>query len=128
MRSSFVVLLQLAVMIHRAEPTIRIDENEPGLASLVELNRLARNYSILDSFQLDRPAQKQHHFYSIGSMRFKFSDDLLDLLERLNSTLVELKLVNFTSDNNHLPPLFRTNLPLFRSSNLSRYLEFNSNK
>lgn len=125
MRSSFVVLLQLALMIHRAELTIRLENDEkepgPGLASLVELNRLARNSSILDSFQLDRPAQKQHHFYSIGSVRFKFNNDLLDLLERLNSSLVELKLVNFTSDNANMMPLFRTNLPLFRSSNLSRY-------
>lgn len=99
-----------------------------GLDPLYIDRLINNNDSIFDSFELKQTSQKAHHgnsassgsissSYSIGSVRFKFNDELLDLLERLNSTTktqIDLRLINFTRPSQ--VPLFRTRLALFVNS------------
>ena len=88
------------------------------LNDLIELNKLTRNSSIFAAFDV---RHSPHSSFSIGTVRFGFRDDLVDFLDRLNSTDVVLRLLNFTSVRN---PLFLTSLPLFIDSDDSKYLIF----
>lgn len=72
-----------------------------------QLSKATRNQSIFESFKLKH---SHHSAYSIGALTFKFDDDLVDFLERLNSTFIGFRLLNFT---NSRVPLFQTRLPLF---------------
>lgn len=108
MMKPLLVLFQL-VMILTIFPRY-IVLTDQYLIELVKLNKLTRNSSILELKQTRQAS------YSIGSVSFKFGHELIELLARINSSHVELKLVNFTSTK---MPIFRTQLPLFRVLNHS---------
>lgn len=76
------------------------------LTDLMQLNMLTRNYSIFEQFDLKH---SYRHQYSIGLVKLKLKDELMELLKHLNSTEVSFRLLNFTE----IVPLFEIRLPFF---------------